>query len=398
MNLGNLMFGFQGTRMYRFALLVALLFIAAAAPAAAQTLTIVGGDGQRLARVGSETEGGKAKFTPLSIALHDAAGKGIANAPITFRCNHTRAMACQFTPSGSENGTLTINTDGNGVATLNRMGGNALEAYYADGGFTVTASYRHLNVTFHLALDPDAGPRFSYFAKVVRGDNQRAPRVGEEPYGGTAHFGPITIQVVDANGRPASGIRIWYRCINAACNLGSPQNDATDGNGHYTLLSVDEYYGAGGFAVEFVGERLQAVQAHLVSFDQPRSTSPLVKGAKLTVVAGGNQHVPRSGNQVPGGVAKFAPMAVRLVGPDGKPVANAPIHFNCGRNVNWACQLTPSGAENGQMDIYTDGNGVATLNKMGGNALEFYYAAGPRQVHVTYGNIASVTIHFTVTR
>jgi len=388
--------------MRRSALLWGVLLLLAmpafSLPLAAQTLTIAGGDMQRLPRQGSQVGGGIARFAPLSVLLRDAKGKGISNAPITFHCNKVGQMSCQLTPGGGENGTLTVHTDGNGVATLNQMGGRSLSLYYADGAFTMAVSYRNLGVTFHLAVDPKSGPQYVYLAKIVSGDRQTKPRLGEEPYGGTANFGPMTIEVTDRNGRPAPNVRVWYGCVHAACNYGNTPQYQTDGNGRFTLPSVSEYYGTGWFTVRFDGEVLQPVEFHLQAVDPPHAPVTWVKGARLVAVSGDNQRQPRAGNQVGGGIARFDPMAVRLVGPNGAPIANAPVHFNCGRDRNWSCQLTPSGAENGQMSINTDGNGVATLNRMGGKSLSFYYAAGSRTMQVSYGNIAALTLHFTVTK
>ncbi|HEY5306123.1 MAG TPA: hypothetical protein VIJ52_05575, partial [Pseudolabrys sp.] len=246
--------------MHRFVFLLAALFILAAAPATAQTLTIVSGDGQHAPRESSRyLEGGMAQFAPLRVALRDAAGKGIANAPVTFRCNHDPAMACQLTPPGTDNGTLMVKTNSNGIASLDQMLGKSIQTYYQDGSFTVTASYRNRAVTFNLSMVPP----------------KRAP-VG------------------------------W------------------------------------------------------------------VTGATLTVVAGANQRVIRRTAR-----AHFGPMAVRLVGPNGKPVAHAPIHFNCGDSV--ACQLTASGVDHGELDVMTDGNGVATLDRIDGGSLIFWHRQDQQQ-------------------
>ena len=60
------------------------------------------------------------------VQLRDAAGNPVPNAQITFRCNVPRAMACQFTPGGEDNGTLHVNTGSDGVAVLNGIGGESM--------------------------------------------------------------------------------------------------------------------------------------------------------------------------------------------------------------------------------------------------------------------------------
>lgn len=397
--------------MRRFSGLVVAGFVTAglvvaAAPAVAQTVTIVAGDNQHLPRQGSEVNGGIARFQPLRVLVRDPAGQPVPNAPVTFHCNTgNRDMPCQLTPSGSDNGVLTVNTGHDGVATLDRMGGYALNVYYADGSLTVDARYQRASATFHLRVDPHAGAAYTLFAKVVSGDRQKATRVGEEPYGGIAHFGPITIQVTDASGHPVPGVRVWYGCVSAACDYANTPQYTTDGNGMFTLPGFVEYYGSGWITLQFVGPTMQSADAHELAVDPPKPAVTWVPGAKLVAVAGDNQSRPRTGREVPGGIASFGPMAVRLTAPDGTPVPNAPIQFACEKPTRYwdphddfACQFTPSGAENGTMTLYTDANGVATLNRMGGSSLNFYYNTGRHWVRATYGNIAAYTLHFSVTQ
>jgi hypothetical protein len=182
-----------------------------------------------------------------------------------------------------------------------------------------------------------------------------------------------------------------------ACNFGNASL-STDGNGMFSVASVSAYYGTGTLTVQFVGDTLQETDFHLTVTDPPAQQVTWVQGAKLTAVSGDYQVHPRQGNAVQGGIATFSPMAVKLTDPSG-----APITFACQKppypqqvNNFWACQLTPSGAENGTMSLNTDANGVATLNQMGGNALQFYYDDGTFTMTTSYGSIASYTMHFIV--
>lgn len=211
------------------------------------------------------------------------------------------------------------------------------------------------------------------------------------------------MQVVDASGKPASGLRIQYACVSAACNYGRA-NAGTDADGMFTLPAVEEYYGTSWITVQFVGEAMKELDFHLLATDPPKPVVTWIQGAHLVPVAGDNQNRPREGNDVPGGNAEFDPMAVRLTAPDGTPIANAPIHFQCEKvktfssRTFFACQFIASEAEKGDIDINTDGNGVATLNRINGTGLHFYYNVGTHTMQATYGSVASYTFHFTVSR
>jgi hypothetical protein len=71
---------------------------------------------------------------------------------VTWTINKPGAMACQIEPSGAS--PSTVLTDGNGVATLNKMGGRSASIYYADGQCVVTAVYGGANAAFHLNATP----------------------------------------------------------------------------------------------------------------------------------------------------------------------------------------------------------------------------------------------------
>jgi hypothetical protein len=97
-------------------------------------LAPVGGNGQTVAR-----NGGTAKFAPLSVRVVDQDGNPVGNAIVDFTAGaHPSGMAVQVDPSGGE--PASAMTGGDGVATLTRMLGYGVWAYYASGNFNVVAS------------------------------------------------------------------------------------------------------------------------------------------------------------------------------------------------------------------------------------------------------------------
>ena len=121
-----------------------------------------------------------------------------------------------------------------------------------------------------------------------------------------------------------------------------------------------------------------------------------VAGAKLAITAGNNQRVGRTGSNVLSGTASFGALSVQLVGPTGAPIANAPITFVCRVPGSVACQFDPSGADHGTYTVTTGSNGVATLNRMGGNSMSVYYGAGNFSVTASYGTVVTATFNEAV--
>jgi hypothetical protein len=372
------------------------------------TLTIVSGNNQTSARKGSEPPGGVASFGALTVLLKDGSGKPSPNVPITFSCHAPAAMACQLTPSGADRGTLAVNTNAQGEATLNQMGGSSISAYYADAAFTMTATYEKTSVTFNLAVNPGAGPAFTNLAQIVSGDGQSVARTGSTVPGGIASFNPLTILVTDLSGKPASGVRVDWICAapgQMACQLdpagGQSATSTSDGSGHVTLnamggKSVSTYYATGAFAINVSGPTLKPIAFHLTAVNPPPVAVTYVSGAKLAVTSGNDQTRDRNGSGVPGGIATFGALQVKLTNASGAPIANAPVVFSCHVPGSWACQFDPSGADRGTMSVNTDANGLATLNRMGGNGASLYYGSGAFTITAAYGSIASTTFNLTV--
>jgi hypothetical protein len=114
------------------------------------TLSIASGDNQKLPR--TTKPGGEfptADFAPLQVAVKDNAGKPLGGVPVRFICSHPAAMACQIDPIASD---TTVMSDGNGIATLQKMAGKSISAYYLDGPVTIGATYGSASTTFHLTV------------------------------------------------------------------------------------------------------------------------------------------------------------------------------------------------------------------------------------------------------
>lgn len=122
------------------------------AAVAGATMTIVSGDGQKVARTATSSGIAMASFAPLQVVLKDRAGKPIANARVVFACPVTRGMVCQFDPLGGSKAGEIFYTDANGVATAHKMSGNSVAVYYGDGPFTVVATYGTVTATFRLTV------------------------------------------------------------------------------------------------------------------------------------------------------------------------------------------------------------------------------------------------------
>src|SRR5436190_618537 len=111
-------------------------------------LTILSGNNQTAQRVLTASGIAIANFAPLSVVLHNSAGQPLSGQQITWSSpSHPPAMAVQMEPSGAS--PCIVTTDSNGNATLNKMGGSSVQAYYADGNFTVVASYGSTSATFN---------------------------------------------------------------------------------------------------------------------------------------------------------------------------------------------------------------------------------------------------------
>lgn len=95
----------------------------------------------------------------------------------------------------------------------------------------------------------------------------------------------------------------------------------------------------------------------------------------LTTVAGDQQSVPRAGLDPPGGIAKFAPLVVRLADDAGRPRPGVPVTFTPSGPRQMAVQVEPSGGQHA-ITTPTDPDGLATMAAMLGDSVHAYYAEG----------------------
>ena len=119
-------------------------------------------------------------------------------------------------------------------------------------------------------------------------------------------------------------------------------------------------------------------------------TGPSASSLKL--ISGDFQVATRSGANIQGGEAFYAPLVVQAVDAAGNPVPGALIAWKLGNKPGaMACQFEPSGINPGF--TYADASGTSILNKMSGNSARIYYADGDCEILATSGSAAPVTFH-----
>jgi hypothetical protein len=241
--------------------------------------------------------------------------------------------------------------------------------------------------------------------KIVSGNNQMVERSGSAVPGGIATFGPLTVMVTNAAGKPLSGVTVDFTCSAPspaiACQLnpggggGVPETTNAQGLAVLNMMggnSASVYYGGGAITVNATGNTFAAVKFTLTALTPTPAPVAVVTNPSLTMTGGNNQSQERSGSSVSGGVANFSPLTVLLKNGAGQPIAGVPVVFTCHVPGSIACQTDPSGASHGVMPMTTNSSGVATMNGMGGNALSIYYGEGPFTVTAQFQG-ASVTFN-----
>lgn len=210
------------------------------APLPPPVVTVVSGDAQTAAREPGPSRPYRAYFAPLAVSVTDAAGKPMAGMEVAWRCGSPR-IACQM-EYGGRVPTIT-RTDASGRAVLDRFDGHSLMAWDDDGPLSVTASAGNGMALFTLLV---ATPPPTQTLRIVAGDGQQAGIVpGAMPNGGSATFGPVSVAVYDAAGKPVAGEEVRFWCEPAAiyCQLtpqGSQELVAVSGaDGIATLSAAD---------------------------------------------------------------------------------------------------------------------------------------------------------------
>jgi len=376
------------------------------APESADTLVIVAGDGQSVVRSGVEVPGGFAYFAPLQVRATNAGGRAVPGAAVTFSVgSHPSGMAVQLDGVLS---TITVTTDGEGIATLAEMLGYSARCYYAEGPFTILARLADgAKATFSLTVAPTPEPEpVEGTLSIVSGDGQTVPRSGTDVPGGIAKFAALQVKAVDPQGKPLSGVVVDFAKGKAPSGMAvqvhpsgaSPASVVTDTNGLATLKAMSggkgvyAYYADGSFTV--VATLPGGAKATFSLAVAPTPEPEPVEGT-LSVVSGNGQIVPRSGSDVQGGIAKFAALQVRAVDPQGEPLAGVVVDFAKGTApTGMAVQVHPSGAS--PASVVTDADGRATLKAMpDGKGVYAYYADGSFTVVATLPGGARATFDLT---
>ena len=240
---------------------------------------------------------------------------------------------------------------------------------------------------------------------IVGGDNQSVNRAGTQVPGGTAVFKPLQVLLTDNAGKPVTGADVAFVCgskpSGMACQLspagGGGVRVKTDAKGIATLNqmggnSASAYYASGKMPIVASADLAPPVTFNLTVLDAVGPPPP-VAGAKMTVVSGDGQKAPRLNKAGGPPSATFAPLQVKVTDAGGKPLGGVQVTWTCAKPGQMACQSEPSGAS--PTVTPTDGNGVATLNKMGGNSVSAYYADGAIKMTASYG-AANVAFNLTV--
>ena len=209
-------------------------------PTIGYRLTIVAGDNQTAFLLMTEHGFPMATFDPVAAELRDADGAVLAGEPVAWSVGETPGnMGIQLDPMGTS--PLVVLTDERGVATLDKMRGKALSAFYDYGVFPLIARHGAASVTANLTV---AQPP-TLKATIVSGDNQSVARSGDAAAGGTAVFAPIRIVVRDPEGNPAPGIPVNFEAVQPKTmtiqisSEGSSADITTDAEGVATLDLMD---------------------------------------------------------------------------------------------------------------------------------------------------------------
>jgi hypothetical protein len=158
---------------------------------------------------------------PLQATVKDSNNAPMSGAPVTFTVPGNGA-------SGTFNGSATINTDSNGVATA-----PALKANSIAGAYTVVASTPSAAATASFTLTNNTGPA----ANIVA--------TGGTPQNATINtaFGTLlSATVKDSGGNPVSGASVTFTApssgATAAFGGGSTTTASTNGNGVATATAL----------------------------------------------------------------------------------------------------------------------------------------------------------------
>jgi len=204
------------------------------------SLTITLGDNQTGILMMAEHGFPVALFTPVAAVLRDASGAPLAGEAVAWSVGETPAnMGIQLDPHGTT--PVITTTDEHGVATLDRMRGSALSAFYDSGAFVLEARYGRAVAAAHLVV----APPLALTTKIMGGDNQSVARTGSRVPGGEARFAPLEVRVRDSLGEPAAGVKVVFTAQGPTSMMiqltpGQDEVDlVTDAEGRATLDRMD---------------------------------------------------------------------------------------------------------------------------------------------------------------
>jgi hypothetical protein len=228
-------------------------------------VSVVSGNGQRVALSGTAISGGIANFAALRVLVKDPQGQPLPDVQVDWTAaGQPSSMAVQLNPAGASSQVTTTAADG--TSTLAEMSGSSVSCYYASGPFRIVASCvgGQTSATFDLTVDPAAPPTPvpGAIVTIVFGDGQQVARSGDDVPGGMAMFAAMKVAVRDAQGNPLRGAAVEWSTSsprNMAAQLdplgASSVIVATDSDGMSLLekmpgdRSVYCYYASGPFTV-----------------------------------------------------------------------------------------------------------------------------------------------------
>ena len=349
-----------------------------------------------------------ATFAPMEIEIRDFSSKPIPGTPILWKVGaHPANMTCVLGPNMGTD--FTDITDVNGRSQLGKGGNVSAIVSGAEGQCQIIATATAYNRSAPFNLNAIAGattagpPAAPSALSIVSGDNQTVARNQLLPGAGipAALFAPLAVVAKDASGKPIPGAVVIFSIgakPNAmACQMAIPNGTVTaDANGIATLTAptgapapVFAYYADGECQVIVsAGPVTATFHLNVAGASGPTGQT----AASLSLMSGDNQVSTRSGTNIFGGEAYYAPLVVRANDAAGKPIPGALITWKLGNKpAAMACQFEPSGINPGF--TYADASGIATMNKMSGNSARIYYADGDCEIVATSGSAAPVTFH-----
>ncbi|MGH2719141.1 MAG: hypothetical protein ACRDJU_11230 [Actinomycetota bacterium] len=176
-----------------------------ASPAGVETLAIVAGDNQTVSAIMTEHGFPMATFAPVAAELRDASGAPLAGEEVSWSVGETPGnMGIQLDAHGRT--PLVVTTDAAGVATLDRMNGSSLSAFYDWGPFDLVAHHGRTSAAARLSV----APPLALTTKIRAGDNQTVQLSRARTARAEARFDPLTVYVKDSEGQPAIGVPVTF--------------------------------------------------------------------------------------------------------------------------------------------------------------------------------------------